>query len=71
MDVWGINTGRGSAEGRNQEPAALAVKIQHEISSFVDTLNWWIEDGMKESPETVEHYFRSVTGLGNLFSEKD
>lgn len=38
MDVWGINTGRGSAEGRNQEPAALAVKIQHEISSFVDTL---------------------------------
>jgi len=42
-----------------------------ETFSFVDTLNWWIEDGMKESPDTVEHYFRSVTGLGNLFSEKD
>ena len=35
--------------------------LYHQIStSFVDTLNWWIQDGMKEPPETVERYFRSV-----------
>jgi AcrR family transcriptional regulator len=35
--------------------------LYHHIScSFVDTLNWWIQGGLKESPETVEHYFRNV-----------
>lgn len=30
-------------------------------SGFVDTLNWWIDSGMTQSPEDVERYFRSVT----------
>jgi AcrR family transcriptional regulator len=35
--------------------------LYHQISSgFVSTLNWWIQGGMKQSPETVERYFRSV-----------
>jgi AcrR family transcriptional regulator len=32
----------------------------HISCSFVDTLNWWIQGGMKQSPETVERYFRIV-----------
>jgi len=32
----------------------------HISCSFVDTLRWWIQGGMKEPPETVERYFRSV-----------
>ncbi|MPM21437.1 hypothetical protein SDC9_67881 [bioreactor metagenome] len=35
--------------------------LYHHIScSFVDTLNWWIKNEMKQSPETVEGYFHSV-----------
>ncbi|MCI1727594.1 MAG: TetR/AcrR family transcriptional regulator [Lachnospiraceae bacterium] len=63
---------RNEFHGRLRKTDVPEDYLYHHIScSFVDTLNWWIEDGMKESPETVEHYFRSVTGLGNLFSEKD
>ena len=29
----------------------------HIISTFVETLKWWIENGMKESPETITEYF--------------
>ncbi len=37
--------------------------LYHHIScSFVDTLNWWMQSGMKQPPETVERYFRSVMG---------
>lgn len=35
--------------------------LYHHIScSFVETVHWWIQSGMKQSPETVEGYFRSV-----------
>lgn len=35
--------------------------LYHSIScSFVDTLKWWIRGGMRESPEQIEAYFRSV-----------
>lgn len=35
--------------------------LYHHIScSFVDTVNWWIQGGMTQSPETVEGYFRKV-----------
>lgn len=32
----------------------------HIISTFVETLKWWIENGMKESPETILDYFFRV-----------
>lgn len=30
---------------------------QHICSTFVETVRWWIDGGMKESPETVREYF--------------
>jgi len=29
----------------------------HVVSSFVETIRWWIENGMKEAPETITEYF--------------
>lgn len=29
----------------------------HIVSTFVETLKWWIKNGMKESPETIAEYF--------------
>lgn len=34
--------------------------INHIASTFVETVRWWIDNGMKESPETVTGYFFSV-----------
>ena len=31
--------------------------VDHIASAFVDTVGWWIENGMKESPETIAEYF--------------
>ena len=31
--------------------------IDHICATFIATLRWWIEHGMKESPETVTEYF--------------
>ncbi len=30
------------------------------ISTFIETLKWWLENGMKESPETITKYFLEV-----------
>ncbi|MBQ7329865.1 MAG: TetR/AcrR family transcriptional regulator [Oscillospiraceae bacterium] len=32
----------------------------HIISTFIETLKWWIAGGMKESPEVITDYFFSV-----------
>lgn len=32
----------------------------HIVSSFVETIKWWIANGMKESPETLTQYFFAV-----------
>jgi hypothetical protein len=32
-------------------------RINHISSTFVETVKWWIEGGMKESPETITDYF--------------
>lgn len=29
----------------------------HVVSTFLETLKWWIGNGMKESPETITDYF--------------
>ena len=31
--------------------------INHITSTFVETLRWWIDNGMKETPETITEYF--------------
>lgn len=31
--------------------------INHISASFVEAVKWWIENGMKESPETLAEYF--------------
>ena len=31
--------------------------IDHICATFISTLRWWIETGMKESPETITEYF--------------
>lgn len=31
--------------------------INHIASTFVETVRWWIENGMHESPETITEYF--------------
>jgi len=32
----------------------------HIISSFVETVKWWIKNGMVESPETITEYFFAI-----------
>ena len=32
----------------------------HIVSTFVDTLKWWIDNKMKESPEEITEYFFKV-----------
>ena len=31
--------------------------VDHIASTFVETLRWWIRNGMQESPETITEYF--------------
>ena len=31
--------------------------IHHIASTFAETLRWWIENGMQETPETITEYF--------------
>ncbi len=31
--------------------------IHHISSTFVETVRWWVENGMKESPEIITEYF--------------
>lgn len=44
-------------EGRKSEKLPESFWIDHIASTFVDTVNWWIHNGMKESPETITEYF--------------
>ncbi len=32
----------------------------HIISTFIETVRWWIDNGMKESPEEITNYFFTV-----------
>ncbi len=44
-------------EGRKAEKIPDSLWEHHICSTFVETVRWWIEGGMKESPETVREYF--------------
>lgn len=34
--------------------------INHVSSAFVETVKWWLDNGRKESPETIADYFLAV-----------
>ena len=34
--------------------------VNHIASSFVETIDWWLSRGMKETPETITEYFLGV-----------
>ena len=34
--------------------------VNHISSSFVETVDWWLSQGMKENPEIITEYFLSV-----------
>ena len=34
--------------------------VNHIASTFVETIRWWIDNGMKESPEEITEYFFMV-----------
>lgn len=38
-------------------------RINYITSAFVETIGWWVENGMCESPETITEYFYIITGL--------
>ena len=31
--------------------------IDHIVSTFIDTIKWWVDNGLKESPEIITEYF--------------
>lgn len=44
-------------ETRKNEKLPEDFWINHIASTFVETLRWWIDNGLKESPEMITEYF--------------
>lgn len=44
-------------EGRRNEKLPESFWIDHIASTFVETVRWWVDHGMKEPPETIFEYF--------------
>lgn len=44
-------------ETRKSKNVPEAFWRNHIVSTFVETLKWWIENGMKETPEKITEYF--------------
>ena len=44
-------------ESRKSDKLPDSFWINHISSTFVETVRWWIDNGMKESPETITEYF--------------
>ena len=44
-------------EHRKSEKLPESVWVDHISATFVETLRWWIENGMAQSPETITEYF--------------
>lgn len=42
---------------RKSEKLPESFWIDHIASTFVETVRWWIDNGMKETPETIFEYF--------------
>lgn len=44
-------------ESRKNEKLPDSFWIDHIVATFTATVQWWIANGMKESPETITEYF--------------
>lgn len=44
-------------EARKSDKLPESFWINHIASTFVETVRWWVANGMKESPETITEYF--------------
>lgn len=44
-------------EARKSDKLPDSFWVRHIASTFVETVRWWIDNGMKESPETMAEYF--------------
>lgn len=44
-------------ESRKSEKLPEDFWIDHIVSTFVETVRWWVDNGMKETPETIAEYF--------------
>lgn len=44
-------------QARKSEKLPESFWINHIVYTFVETVKWWINNGMKESPETITEYF--------------
>lgn len=44
-------------DARKNEKLPREFWIDHICSVFTETLRWWIDNGMNESPETINEYF--------------
>lgn len=44
-------------EARKSDKLPESFWIDHITSAFVETLRWWADNGMKETPETLTEYF--------------
>ena len=42
---------------RKSEKLPDSLWIRHITSTFIETLRWWVDNGMKESPEAITEYF--------------
>lgn len=44
-------------KSKKSEKLPKSFWINHISSTFVETLKWWLDNGRKESPETITEYF--------------
>ena len=51
------------SSGEEAAELPLSFRIHHVASTFVETMRWWVDTGMKESPETVSRYFSKAALL--------
>ena len=47
-------------ESKKSADLPLDFWINHISATFVESVKWWIENGLKEPPETISEYFLSV-----------
>ena len=44
-------------EGRKSKKLPQDFWINHIVCTFIETVRWWIDNGMKQSPEEITEYF--------------
>ena len=44
-------------EGRRSEKIPESFWVDHIAASFVETVRWWVDNGMTQDPETIAEYF--------------